>query len=170
MAALSDDAIQKDHDYWQHLVAGMVGDWLTDETPVKTVADFAEKVYAHKDLTGFTGDPDFVRDDYAPKMFSKWRSSIGGIYSWRIGVSPDKDPTPAEYQPRNDSERQRLIKETDFAFKQAFTLCPASPEAVYRYVNFLLDQKRKSDALLIAQAAAHIDPVHYHGLVGNLSR
>ena len=50
-----------------------------DKSPLRTVTEFAGKVYLRKDLSGFTGDPRFVRDNYAPKMFSKWRSSIGGV-------------------------------------------------------------------------------------------
>jgi beta-lactamase regulating signal transducer with metallopeptidase domain len=172
MMELSDEVLQKDHDYWQRRVNEWLGNWLTDETPVKTVADFAEKVYARKDLSGFTGDADFVRDNYAPKMFSKWRSAIGGVYSWRIGVSPDGDQTPSQYMAKTEADRQRMIKEADFALKQAFVLCPASPEAVYRYVNFLKDQKRNSDAILIAQTAASVDPgnAQLRGLVNSLSQ
>ena len=170
LAELPDDVVQKDHEYWQGRVNEMLGNWLTDETPVKTVADFAEKVYVRKDLTGFTGNPAFVRDNYAPKMFSKWRSAIGGVYSWRIGVSPDGLPAPSQYLAKSDTERSRMVREADFALKQCFALCPSSPEAVYRYVNFLMNQKRKSDALLIAQAAAHIDPEHFNGLMRNLSQ
>jgi hypothetical protein len=105
-------------------------------------------------------------------MFSKWRSAIAGVYSWRTGVSPSGTPPASEYQQQSDTGRQRMIKEADFAFKQAFAICPSSPETVYRYVNFLLDQKRKSDALLIAQTASHVDPAkgHFDGLVSNLSR
>ncbi len=170
LAELQDNVIHKDHDYWQRRVGEWLGNWLTPETPVNAVTDFVEKIYVRHDLSGFTGDPKFIHDNYAPKMFSKWRGSIGGLYSWRMGVSPDNGPVPHEYLPKNDADRQRLIAEADFAFKQAFAICPTSPEAVYRYVNFLLDQKRKSDALLIAQAAAHIDPAHFNGLVSNLSR
>jgi beta-lactamase regulating signal transducer with metallopeptidase domain len=170
LAALPDDVIQKDHAYWQARVNEMIGNWLTDETPVKTVADFAEKVYVQKDLTGFTGDAAFVHDNYAPKMFSKWRSSIGGLYSWRMGVSPYGPPAPSQYAPKSGAERQRMIKEADFALKQAYAICPFSPEAVYRYVNFLIDQKRKSDAVLVVQAAAHIDPEHFNDLLRNVSQ
>jgi beta-lactamase regulating signal transducer with metallopeptidase domain len=170
LAELPDDVIQKDHAYWQDRVNQMVGNWLTDETRVKTVADFVEKVYVQKDLSGFTGDPAFIRDNYAPKMFSKWRSSIAGVYAWRIGVSPDGDQTPSQYQAKSDADQQRMIKEADFAFKQAFAICPSSPEAVYRYVNFLLNQKRKADAYLIAQAAAYVDPEHFDGLMRSLSQ
>ena len=82
----------------------MIGNWLTEDTSVKTVADFAEKIYARKDLSGFTGDPAFIHDDYAPKMFSKWRSAIGGLYCWRTGVSPNNDQTPSQYLPKSDAE------------------------------------------------------------------
>jgi beta-lactamase regulating signal transducer with metallopeptidase domain len=172
LAELPTDVIQKDHAYWQSRVNEMIGNWLTDETPVKAVADFVEKVYVQKDQGGFTGDPAFIGDNYAPKMFSKWRSAIAGVYSWRTGVSPSGTPPASEYQQQSDTGRQRMIKEADFAFKQAFAICPSSPETVYRYVNFLLDQKRKSDALLIAQTASHVDPAkgHFDGLVSNLSR
>ncbi len=174
VSALPDDVIRKDHEYWQKLVAGMIGDWLTD-TSVQTVADFAEKTFVRKDLSGFKGDPNFVRDNYAPKMFSKWRSAIGGIYLWRLGLMPGV-PTPPEYLPKNDAERQRMIKEADFAYRQAFAICPYSPEVVFRYVNFLTGQSKRNEALVIAEAASHADPKNgsfpqlIHGLQqGNVS-
>ena len=68
------------------------------------------------------------------------------------------DPTSSEYLPKNGEERGRLIGEADFAFKQAFAVCPYSPEAVYRYVNFLMSQSRPADALLVAEAALHLEP------------
>ena len=42
----------------------------------------------------------------------------------------------------------------DFAFRQAWALCPYSPEVVYRYVNLLLSEGRTADAVLVAQTAA----------------
>jgi beta-lactamase regulating signal transducer with metallopeptidase domain len=129
-AHLSDEVVQRDHDYWQKLVGGMIGDWLTEDTSVKTVTDFAEKVYLHKDLNGFTGDPQFVQDSYAPKLFSKLRNSIARVYSWRAGTLPGGRATPAQYIAADKTERGRMIKETDFALKQSFAMCPYSPEAV----------------------------------------
>lgn len=172
LAGLSSDVVQKDHDYWQSRVNGMLGNWLTADTSVKTLCDFAERVYLRRDLSGFTGDPAFVKDNYAPKMFSKWRSAIAGLYSWRMGISSDNDNTPSQYLPKNDGDRQRLTQETDFAFKQAVALCPSSPEAIHRYVNFLMKEKRNSDALLIAQTAAHLAPEEkqFKDLMGELSR
>jgi vacuolar-type H+-ATPase subunit I/STV1 len=51
-------------------------------------------------------------------------------------------------------------------------LCPSSPEAIHRYVNFLMKEKRNSDALLIAQTAAHLAPEEkqFKDLMGELSR
>jgi hypothetical protein len=49
-----------------------------------------------------------------------------------------------------------MAHEADFAFRQAWALCPYSPEAVFRYVNFLLEQNRGADALLVAETAAQM--------------
>jgi hypothetical protein len=49
-----------------------------------------------------------------------------------------------------------MAGETDFAFRQAWALCPYSLEAVFRYTNFLLAQKRSADALLVAETAAQM--------------
>src|SRR5262249_46962940 len=104
LARLSEEVVQRDHDYWQMRVNGMLGDWLTDDTSVQKVTEFAEKVYLHKDLSGFTGDTRFVSDNYGPKMFSKWRSSIAGIYAWRIKSTPATETAPAQTQ----ADRKRM--------------------------------------------------------------
>ena len=44
------------------------------------------------------------------------------------------------------------------AFRQAFALCPSSPEAIFRYVSFLMQFNRKDDALLVAEAGLKADP------------
>ena len=124
---------------------------------MQTIAQFVEKTYLRKDLGGFKGDPGFVRDNYAPKMFSKWRATIGDLYAWRLGLMPAV-PTPPEYLPKNPAERDRMAREADFAYRQAYAICPYSPEAVYLYVNFLVGQKRTPDALLIAETASRLDP------------
>ena len=46
----------------------------------------------------------------------------------------------------------------DFAFRQALALCPYSPEAIFRYVQFLLSQNRRKDAVLVAETCHRIDP------------
>jgi hypothetical protein len=58
----------------------------------------------------------------------------------------------------NEAEKARMTRAADFAYRQAFALCPYSPEAVYRYVDLLKGQKRISDAILVAETAAKFHP------------
>ena len=142
----------------------LTGDFIDYGTPVKTVTDWIEKVYLRRDFTGFTGDLKFVRDNDAQKAFSKLRSSIGGVYSWRLYQAAP------EYKPKSNAELQTLLKEADFAFLQAFAFCPYSPEAVFRYVQLLLQFNRIDDAMLIARTCLKLDPYNSSvtGLVDQL--
>jgi len=65
---------------------------------------------------------------------------------------------PPEYVAKTDAERQCMIKEADFAYRQAFALSPGSPETVYRYVQFLVNQYRTDDAITVAETAYAIHP------------
>jgi tetratricopeptide (TPR) repeat protein len=153
LTSLPDEVYKKDHEFWSKYSERLCGNWITYDTTIQQIADFVEKVYLHNNFEGFTGDRKFVRDDDGQKAFSKLRSSIAGVYAWR--ASPQ---CPPEYQPKSPQEMQALVRETDFAFKQSFAFCPYSPEAVYRYVNFLLQFGRLDDALLIAQTCLKLDP------------
>src|SRR5260221_7854709 len=68
--------------------------------------------------------------------------------------------------PPGSPQHQRMIKEADFAFRQAFAFCPYSPEAVFRYVNLLLSMQRFDDALIVAKTCIKLDP--YNGQVIDL--
>jgi len=141
LTQISDETVQADSDYWSKYITPMIGGWLRNDTPVKDVAAFAEKVYGKQDLGGFTGDPQFVQSTDAQKEFSKLRSSIAGLYAWRAQNTQDV------------SEKKRMTDAADFAFRQSLALCPYSPEAVFRYVNLLMSQNRRNDALLVAETA-----------------
>jgi beta-lactamase regulating signal transducer with metallopeptidase domain/tetratricopeptide (TPR) repeat protein len=156
LAELPAEVMARDREYWRKIVGGMIGDWLGEQTTVREIADFVDRVYVHKDLKGFAGDTGFVQNDCAQKEFSKLRSSIGGLYMWRL--NPDTNVCPAEYRPKSNAEHQRIRKEADFAFRQAFAICPYSPEAVFRYVQLLLQTVRADDALLVAEACVRLDP------------
>ncbi len=155
---LDEPTLQRDHEFWRQYSNRLIGDWIDDNTSVKEICDFVDKVYIQRDLRGFKGDPKFIRDDNAQKAFSKLRSSIGGIYKWRV------DNT------RDPAQRQRMIKEADFAFRQAFAYCPYSPEAVFRYSQLLAIVGRLEDAMLVATTALRLDPFNTAvvGLVENL--
>jgi hypothetical protein len=138
----------------------MIGGWLNDDTPIKSVCEFGEKVFLKKDFGAYGADPRFVGNSYAHRMFSKLRDSIGGVYAWRAQHASD----PVEKQRMNDA--------ADFAFRQAFAMCPYSPEAVYRYANLLMEQKRWDDALLVAETAAKFKSsgMQFQGLLTQLRR
>ena len=126
-----------------------VGNWLTNSTSVQEICDFAEKTYVRKDLTEFTGDPQFVCTsrnwkpvrDYlgASAVFSKSRTSIARVY-WARARSA-----------KTVEERTKLLEEADFAFRQAFALCPYQESTQQCFGAFLLEQMRFQDAILVAR-------------------
>jgi tetratricopeptide (TPR) repeat protein len=166
---LSEDIIRRDHEFWKQYSKRLCGDIVDYDTPVSNIVAYIQKTFQQRDFSGFTGDRKFVRDGDAQKAFSKLRSSSAGIYAWRIGMLAGV-PTPPQYLPKTEAERNRLVRETDFALKQAFAFCPYSPEAVFRYVQFLASYNRIEDAILIAQTCLQIDPNNgqVQGLVNSL--
>ncbi len=159
LAELTQEICDKDHEFWTQYDQRLIGQWITYDTPVKDVVAFVEKVNLRHDYSGFKGDLKFARDDEAQKAFSKLRSSIGGIYSWRLGLSPSGGPVPAQWVARTEAQRKMLLREANFAFKQAFAYCPYSPEAVYRYIQLLTGlEGRFDDALMIAETCHKLDP------------
>jgi tetratricopeptide (TPR) repeat protein len=163
---LPDDIFKKDHEFWSQYSQRLIGNWMTYDTSVQQIADFAEKVYLQNNFSGFKGDRKFIRDDDAQKSFSKLRSSIAGVFAWRLSQQ-----CPPEYRQKTEASTQALIRETDFAFKQAFAFCPYSPEAVFRYVQFLMQFNRLDDALVVAQTCLKLDPYNDQtkGLVNQLA-
>jgi len=149
LAELTEQMVNIDHQFWTRYSARLTGDWIDYGTSVQELATWAERVYLRRNFRGFTGDRKFIRDDQAQKSFSKLRSALGGLYAWRLGASKPGSP-----------EHQRLLKEADFAFRQAFAFCPYSPEALFRYVNLLVspEVQRLDDALLLARTSQKLDP------------
>jgi tetratricopeptide (TPR) repeat protein len=161
LRSLPQDALDRDHRFWKEFSKRTTGDFMDYGTSVKEVADWIQKVYVRRNFNGFGGDLRFVRDSDGQKAFSKLRSSIGGIYAWRLNPQ-----TPVEYQPKNLAERDALIREANFAFLQSFTFCPYSPEAVFRYAQLLLQLQRFDDAILVAETCLVLDP--YNAQVAKL--
>jgi thioredoxin-like negative regulator of GroEL len=83
------------------------------------------------------------------------------MFAWRCSPS-----CPPEFREQTPELQEALRKETDFAFKQAFAFCPYSPEAVFRYVQFLMQYNRLDDALLVAKTCLKLDP--YNDSVSDL--
>jgi tetratricopeptide (TPR) repeat protein len=150
---ITEEIVRKDHDFWSEYSKRLIGNWITYDTSVKEICEFALKTYRRHDFTGFTGDRKFVRDDFAKKAFSKLRSAIGWIYWWRMSHE-----CPADLRPKSLEEQQRLLKEAEFALKQSYAFCPYSPEALHKFVTLLLGSGRVDDALLIAETSLKWDP------------
>jgi thioredoxin-like negative regulator of GroEL len=158
LTELGDDVIKKDHEFWSQFSQRLIGNWITYDTPISKICEWAEKIYNRRDYKGFTGDPKFIRDNDGQKAFSKLRSSIAGVYNYRIQAA------------KSVPEQQRMIKEAEFAFKQAYAFCPYSPEAVFRYINLLISMGRVEDARLMAVTSLKLDPNNgqMEALVGQL--
>src|SRR5205807_7244529 len=108
---LTDEIVNKDHEFWSQFSDRLIGNWITYNTSVTEICDFAEKIYLRRDYKGFKGDPKFIRDNDGQKAFSKLRSSIAGVYAWRLA------------RPKTPAEQQRMLREAEFSFKQAYAFC-----------------------------------------------
>ena len=146
MKELPTDVVRADHAYWTTFVKGALGDGFSQEATVHQIGEFANKVYVRHDLRGFRGDAEFVENKDPQKMFSKLRVSQAGVYAWRVERA------------NGEADKRRMAQEADFAFRQAWALCPDAPESVFRYVTFLIGQKRAPDALVVAETALALDP------------
>jgi hypothetical protein len=156
---IPEDVVRKDEAYWIRLVNEALGKWLAPTTSVEVVCDFAQRTFGEQQPDPFKPDEKFVNNEYASKTYSKLRSSQAGVYAWRA-----KNSKSAE-------EKERMTQAADFAFRQAFALCPYSPEAVFRYVGLLVEQNRNKDALLVAQTASNIRPsTSFANLVREMER
>jgi len=142
---IPDEALKKDHDYWTRFVNGALDKWLAPTTSVETVCDFARRVFGEQQPDPFKPDANFVNNEHLCRIYSKARSSIAGVYAWRATHT------------NSPEEKERMERAADFALRQAFALCPTSPEVVvFRYVNLLVQQNRKKEALLLAETAENI--------------
>jgi tetratricopeptide (TPR) repeat protein len=142
------EIVDRDHEFWSQYSTRLIGDVIDYDTPISEITEMIDRVVLRRDYRDFEGDDKFIRDDNAKKAFSKLRSAIAGVYFWRINHSAARG---------NLAEQQRMIREADFAFKQAFAFCPFSPEAVFRYTNLLISLKRAGDALLITETFLKFD-------------
>jgi hypothetical protein len=144
LASLSETSVATDREYWTHYVEPIIGGWLKFETPLQQVVDYVNKVHFKKQLDGFKGDPEFLRNNYAHNTFSKLRGSIANIYLWRVDHAGSAE------------EKDRMMAEADFALRQAWALSPDMNDVVFRYVNFLAAHNRVKEAVLVGEASAHL--------------
>jgi hypothetical protein len=146
--ALFEEAVRNDREYWQKTTRRLIGQEVHVETPLAEVCAAAQELVGKP--VDFQGDPAFLRDEGARKTFSKLRSSISGLYSWRAAHS------------KSTSERRQMEREAELACKQAYLFCPQSPEAIWRCAMLFISQHRVEDAQKFIAAARKLNPDDEH--------
>jgi hypothetical protein len=144
---LSNATLKTDREYWAKQTKRWLGDWISEGTSIKEISAFADRIYGTRDLKDFRGDAAFVTADrrYPPqKIYGKLRSAQAAVYAWR-----------AEHT-TSPTEKEQMKRAADFAFRQAFALCPFSSEAVLRYATFLQQEGRGADARLLAKTSVNL--------------
>jgi len=158
VGTISPEAARADRKFWTRKTDGWLGAWLKPSSTIEEITNFVNRTYAKNELEGFKGDAQFIHDDEARHAFSKLRCAIAGLYAWHAINS--KDP----------AERQRMATEADFAYRQAFAICPSNAEVVMRYANVLIAAGRRSDAIGVVCIGCQLYPEHptMHSLLEHL--
>ncbi len=156
LVELDQESIQRDRAYWIESVSKLIGNWLTEPTTIPVICAFAEKVYLRKDLSEFKGEREFAQTartwaslpDFlgAAAVLSRSRAKIARLYYWRAQNA------------KSVEEQERMLKEMDFAVRQAIALCPYQQDAVYWCVTSLAARKRWNDAFLVLNTAERFYP------------
>jgi hypothetical protein len=166
---ITEEMVRKDRDYWTRRTNWLIGDWLKASTVVDELTAFVERVYLQRSLSGFTGDTNFVQtaktwrslpDQVSPgRWIAGLRTPIARTYEWRARHTTLSD------------EQRRMTQEAEYAYKQAFALCPYLTDTVVGYTYFLANQNRIRDALLVAQTAAKFYPAekYYQKIVQQMT-
>jgi len=94
-----------------------------------------DRDYWDKLTKTLVADPHFRGNEMARKTYSKMRSAIGGVYTYR-----------------------KLYEDAVYALHQSVELCPDSPEANYRLAQFFLETGRPEEAVVILEAYQKLDP------------
>ncbi len=148
LARLPDSVLQADRAFWSDGCERLIGDWITTETSVGEVCDFAERVYVRQDLAGFKGNPQYLQDKAAQEGVSKLRYAIADVYLWRCSEATDT------------AEKERMLTEGMLAFQQAFALGPGNYEVVNNFSGMLAQMARFDDAKRIVQVSSMLSPTN----------
>lgn len=158
---LTPEILAKDHEFWSRYSERLAGNWITYDTTVAEVVEFARRMHIRREYKDFKGNPQFIGDSGAQKAFSKLRSSIGGLYSWRVTELSRLLQQPGQTQEQLQKlaiEQQRVLREAEFTLKQAYAFCPYAPEALVRYAQLLAAIGRVNEACLLAETSLRLDP------------
>jgi beta-lactamase regulating signal transducer with metallopeptidase domain len=131
--------IRKDAEYWDERLRRLFDARISLDGSVEDFAREIESVYVTR---AKRIEPRYLANDWAQRAFSKWRAGIAGVYVWRT-----------------KSDGSLSVREAaEFACRQAYALCPKSPEVVKLYAGFLRDLGRIDDARRIVRLSLKIEP------------
>lgn len=148
LAQLPPTALEADRKFWSETCERFLGHRITAETPASEICDFAERVLLQRNLAGFHGDADYVRNNEAQKAFAKLRYSTADVYQWRAN------------QAKSPEEQQRMTRAALFAFQQAFALDPRTPEVAQGFAGALRAANRDGDARRVLETCLKFDPLN----------
>ena len=137
-----------------------LGHWLTADTKLEEVIDWADRVHVKNDLKQFKGESALLRrqtsgvfaskqsvdgslgSSWPARAFGKLRLGQAQIYERRVAycrmqLSAEEKPAPARLQ-QLQAEMKRCKKASALAFAQAYAICPGSPETLVANVSHLL--------------------------------
>jgi tetratricopeptide (TPR) repeat protein len=143
---LADDVILRDREYWKGIVQRFIGWTADDASSLEEVCRVAEELHRGTPGKNFKGDREYLRHPMSANTWSKLRSTGGAVYALH------------EKNAKSASERRRMGREAQLAFKQAYTLNPKNPEAVWRYTMYLLNTAEPQQARTLVQSALKLDP------------
>jgi len=143
---LPDDMILRDREYWKGIAQRFIG-WAADDgASLEEVCRVAEELHGKAPRKNFKGDREYLRSPMSANTWGRLRSTGGAVYALH------------EKNAGSASERRRMGREAQLAFKQAYTLSPKNPETVWRYTMYLLNTPEPQQARTLVQSALKLDP------------
>jgi tetratricopeptide (TPR) repeat protein len=158
--------LARDRAFWTQYMDRLIGKEIAQpNTPMTNICDWVSRVYIrrnHKEHTPI--QQRFLRSYVSQRAFSKLRLSIAKLYDWRtknidnliVKVTVDKAGSGRIKQLMK--RKKTLLAEADFAFRQAYALCPVSAETAHEYLTFLLRIGKTKEAQLLLATSFQLDP------------
>ncbi len=159
--------LTRDRAFWTQYMDRLIGKEIVEpSTPMPDICNWINQVYVRRNHASHTPiQKRFLRSYVSQRAFSKLRLSIAKLYDWRsknidnlkknLPIDSKKSTAREQYLNKRQEE---LLKEADFAFRQAYALCPVSAETVHEYLIFLLRNGRIEDAHLLLATSLRMDP------------
>jgi len=157
------EILKRDRAFWTQYMDRLIGGAIVEpNTPITDICSWIEQVHIRRNHANHTPvQKRFLRSYVSQRAFSKLRLSIAKLYDWRVRNIENlpKDPVKSNAKAKLlGKQKKELLSEADFAFRQAYALCPVSAETVHEYLAFLLRNERTKEAHFILASSLNMDP------------